>query len=491
MTAPTTRTDEADRAANDRVRRELLEASDAAIEDAVSHADVMVLRGLIHQLTGDPEIAATRIADQAAGAFMGGVQLSKEDDALVRRKAVEFLASYRDSGAGALDIGPAERLPTSMSLTMGKEFEPEALDLWLEELAVDPWARGLQWSQEPPPSRDDFSVTIIGAGMGGLNAAIQLKRLGIPFSVIEKNEDVGGTWYENRYPGARVDTPSRLYTHLFGVDYSYPYSFCPWTENQKYFDWVAERFDLRADITFKTEVHALVWDEAASEWEISVEGPGGARTLRSNAVITAVGFLNRPDLPDIPGVERFRGPSWHTARWPSDFDPTGKRVAVIGTGCTGYQMVPELALEAGHADGLPAHAPMALPRHPDYRSPFPPQVPWLDRNLPYHTNFMRLRIASRLHRRASAPSPRVDPDFRDEHAVSPINKARPRSTASRSCESQARRPRPRGEDDTRASRSCRRGPSWSTPSYSILDAIQRDDVTLVVDAISRDHRETE
>ncbi|MDE0350227.1 MAG: NAD(P)-binding protein, partial [Gammaproteobacteria bacterium] len=221
------------------VREELLGASDATIDDATAHGDPMVLRGLIYQLTGDEEIAATTPVVRRGGGLFGGLTLDEEDAALVRRKAAEFLKSYRDRGAGDLGIGPAERLLTSMTLTIGSDPETDAVDLWLEELALNPWARGLEWSREPTRRREDFSVTVIGAGMGGLNAAIQLKRAGIPFSVVEKNGDVGGTWYENRYPGARVDTPSRLYTHVFGVDYSYAYPFCPWTENRKYFNWVA------------------------------------------------------------------------------------------------------------------------------------------------------------------------------------------------------------------------------------------------------------
>ena len=402
-------------------REELLGASDATIEDATRHADPMVLRGLIYQLTGDPEIAATQPVARRGPGLFGGLTLDEEDAALVRRKAAEFLRSYRDGGAGALGVGPTDRLLTSAALTMGSEPDPDATDLWLEELGLNPWARGLEWSREPTGRREDFSVTVIGAGMGGLNAAIQLKRAGIPFCVIEKNGDVGGTWYENRYPGARVDTPSRLYTHVFGVDYSYAYPFCPWTENRKYFNWVADTFEVRGDITFNTEVRSLVWDEAASMWDITVDGPEGRRTLRSNAVITAVGFLNRPNMPDIPGMERFRGPSWHTARWPDGFDPKGKRVAVIGTGCTGIQMVPELALEAGHVTVF-QRTPQWLFGAPGYRSPFPSQVPWLDRNLPYHTNFMRLRIAAGFIA-GFGPLAQVDPHFQDEHATSPVNKA--------------------------------------------------------------------
>lgn len=460
------------------VRDELLGASDATIDEATAHGDPMVLRGLIYQLTGDPEIAATTPVVRRGGGLFGGLTLGEDDAALVRRKAAEFLKSYRDRGAGDLEIGPAERLLTSMTLTIGSEPEPDAVGLWLEELALDPWARGLEWSREPT-RREDFSVTVIGAGMGGLNAAIQLKRAGIPFSVIEKNAGVGGTWYENRYPGARVDTPSRLYTHVFGVDYSYAYPFCPWTENRKYFNWVADTFDVRGDITFNTEVRSLAWDEAASMWDIAVDGPEGRRTLRSNAVITAVGFLNRPNMPDIPGMERFGGPSWHTARWPAGFDPKGKRVAVIGTGCTGYQMVPELCLEAGHVTVF-QRTPQWLFAAPGYRSPFESQVPWLDRNLPYHTNFMRLRIAGGFIA-GFGPLATIDPNFEDEHATSPVNKAARDNCIAFLEEKLGDPDLVRTMTPEHPVLSAR--PVLVDPEYSVLDAIQRENVTLVTDGI--------
>jgi 4-hydroxyacetophenone monooxygenase len=463
------------------VREELLAASDATIEDAVSFADPMVLRGLIYQFTGDPEIAETAFEYQPGFLFVEGTGLSEEDDALIRRKAVAFLQAYRDSGAGELGVGPSDRLPASIALTVGHEIEPDYLDFLLEELALNPWTRGLEWEEKPPQRCEEFLVTVIGAGMSGLNAAIQLKRAGIPFQVIEKNDGSGGTWYENRYPGARVDTPSKLYTHTFGVDYSYPYAFCPWTENLKYLDWVADTFNVREDIIFQTEVRSLVWDEAKSMWEITVEGPEGRRTLRSNAVITAVGILNRPNMPeDLPGIERFEGPSWHTSHWPSDFDPTGKRVAVIGTGCTGYQLVPELALEAGHVTVF-QRTPQWLFPVPGYLSPLPPQVGWLDRNLPYYTNFTRLRIASGFAGAFEGDFQRIDPDFQDEHAVNPTNKA-----ARDRCIGFLREKLP-NEELVRTMTP--KHPVFSAravivdPERSILDAIQRDNVTLVLDGI--------
>ena len=260
------------------VRHELRAASDEVIEDAVNYADPMVLRGLLYQLTGDSELAAIPIKFVLNGFYEGAVPTSDEATALLRRKAATFLKVYRDAGAGPIAVGPQERLADSLSLVVGEPIPEEDAGLYLEYLALDPWARSLEWRAPPDAQRlQNFTVTIIGAGMGGLNAALQLKRAGIPYTVIEKNSGVGGTWYENRYPGARVDTPSRAYTNIFGVDFGYPNPFCAWDENQKYFDWVADEFDLRKDMVFDTEVRALTWDEKTAMWEVRMDGPGGER----------------------------------------------------------------------------------------------------------------------------------------------------------------------------------------------------------------------
>ncbi|WP_293676041.1 NAD(P)/FAD-dependent oxidoreductase [uncultured Phenylobacterium sp.] len=461
-------------------RPELRAADDATIEDAIAYADPMVLRGLLYQLTGDPEVAATRVRTLQAGMGDAILPESDADVALLRRKGAEFLKTYRDAGAGIMGIGPRERLPVSLGLMLGQTLEGENLQHHIEELAIDPQARSLRWREQPDPQRlKDFTVTIIGAGMGGLNAALQLRQAGFPFTVIEKNTGVGGTWWENRYPGARVDTASRSYTHIFGVDFPYPNPFCEWRENVKYFDWVADEFDLRRHVQFETEVKTMTWDEAAGEWVIDIEGPDGARTIRSRAVITSVGLLSRPNIPEIPGAETFAGAAWHTARWPERFDPKGKKIAVIGTGCTGYQMIPELALEAAQVTVF-QRTPQWLFPTPGYRSPFPPQVNWLDRNLPFHTNFMRARACT-LDGLANLAQ--IDPDFDDPHAVSPLNK-RARDASLAFVKSKL------GDPDLVAAMTPAH-PVWSAravvvdPEYSILDAIQRDNVTLVTNGIQR------
>jgi 4-hydroxyacetophenone monooxygenase len=476
-------------------RSELLTATDETIDDAVKYADPMVLRGLLYQLTGDESVAATQATtadardaepDRASKDF--ALVQSKTDVAnpadlaMIRSKAAAFLKSYRRQGAPDIPCGPPERLPRSLSLVAGTDIPASELEMWLEQLALDPWARGLVW-QDPPPSEDlgKFVVAVIGAGMGGLNAAVVLKHAGIPFLVIEKNDEVGGTWYENQYPGARVDSPSRTYTHIYGVDFEYPNAFCLQRENLRYFKWVADHFEIRHDITFNTEVKSVVWDESTKLWEIKAEGPDGPRVWHANAVIASVGFLSRPNLPSIEGMETFEGAAFHTARWPRGLDLKGKRVAVIGTGATGYQLVPELAKLAGHTFVF-QRTPNWCFETKSYLEPFPAQVNWLDRNFPYIRNFIRFRLSWLAGPQTFTQIMRIDPQFEDQHARSALNKKIREQQLAFIERKLAKRP------DLITKMTPVAPPYSARPiivdaDYSIYDALLRDDATLVTDPI--------
>jgi 4-hydroxyacetophenone monooxygenase len=465
------------------IRSELLHASDDELRDAVAYADPMVLRGLIYQLTGDDDVAATTVI--AAQHEAQPTMLAADTVDGLRAKAAEFLRRYRGSGAGPIGIGPVDRLPHSLALTAGVDQLPDDdVELWLEELALEPWARGIRWERPPlPAGLQDFSVVVIGAGMGGLNAAVLLKQAGINFTLVEKNGGVGGTWFENRYPGARVDSPSRAYTHIFAVDFTAPYPWCPQPENERYFNWVADRFDLRDHIVFDTEVHSVMWDEPSSMWEITAKGPDGGRVWRSNAVITAVGLLSRPNFPQIEGAAEFRGRSFHTACWPQDLDVRGKRFAVIGTGCSGVQLVPELARQAAHVSVF-QRTPQWLFDRPGYLSPYPTQVNWLDRNLPYHTNFARFRAHWLLGPNLTAQTREIDPDFEDPYTRSSVNKRFREERVAFIRRKMASRPDlveklipPHPPFSTR--------PVQVDSDYCLYDALLRDNVTLVDDGIDR------
>jgi len=404
----------------DMARQELLDASDEAIDDAANFLDPIVLRGLLYQLTGDASVAAIPHVMVPMG-FRG--ELPGITDpvhiAFLRAKAAAFLKAYRDAGAGDWPLSQ-ERLHRSMELAVGGTISEDERELWIEQMALDPAARCFSWRREPDAARkDNFMVVVVGAGMGGLNAAVQLKRAGIPFVVVEKNKGVGGTWHENRYPGARVDTPSRAYAHIFAVGYPCLSPFAAQPVNEGYFNWIADNFGVRDHILFDTEVTDMAWDEASKRWTVNAIGPDGARQWQAQAVISAVGCFNRPQIPDFPGADSFAGTSFHTTRWPDDIDLAGKRIAVIGSGATSYQMIPELVKDAGHLT-LFQRTPSWCIDIPGYLHPFPPQVSWLDRNFPWLVNFARLQASWLANPESFQRIIEIDPNFDDGHTRSPI-----------------------------------------------------------------------
>jgi 4-hydroxyacetophenone monooxygenase len=455
------------------------------IDDAVNAADPMVLRGLLYYLTADEEVAATKVTNaDTFQAFSGFNVADPADVKLLRRKAAAFLGRYRAEGDAAILAGAAERVSVSMNLTAGEEIRTEEIEHWAEELAIDPWARALKWTRPAAADRlDSFSVVVIGAGMAGLNAAIHLKKAGISYTVIERNAGVGGTWWENRYPGARVDTPSRTYMHIHSLEFNWPGPYSAQVENQRYFDWMADNFNVRRDIVFNTEVKSLIWDDVTATWEITTQSSAGTSLLRANAVISAVGLFGRPSIPPIEGLDRFRGRAFHSSRWPEGLITERKHFAVIGTGATGYQMIPELANAARHVTVF-QRTPQWVLAVEGYLSPFPPQIAWLDRNFPFHKNFVRLRVTWLTGPRERARMMDIDPDFRDPHSRSAVNKMmRDRCIAFMEGKFRDRPELVRKMLPDHPVMSAR--PVIADAEYSIYDALLRDNVTLVTEGVAR------
>jgi 4-hydroxyacetophenone monooxygenase len=404
------------------ISSELRRAGDAQLEEVVKFADPMVLRGLVYQLTGDEAIAATRTVPGLFSFMPVNLLADPSEVELIQRRAAELLKAFRDQDGDEVDVGSRERLRRSLALAAGTEPDPAEVEMWEEHTALDPSARSSRWTTTPPPAaKDQFEVVVVGAGIAGLAAAVQLERLGLPFTVFEKNADVAGTWYENRYPGARVDSPSRLYTHSYGVDYDWPSLFAVQADNERYLNWVADHFDVRKHIEFESRVTAMTWLDAENAWEVRVSGRDGDRVVRANAVLTAVGLLNTPSVPEFEGLEDFAGEVFHTARWPEDLDLRGKRVAVVGTGCTGYQLIPAMAGDAERIL-LFQRTPSWIFPVDGYLSDSPPQARWLDRNFPYFTNFSRFALAHLFGPDCFGNAFNVDPDYEDEIALSEGNR---------------------------------------------------------------------
>ena len=190
-----------------------------------------------------------------------------------------------------------------------------------------------------------YDTIIIGAGIAGMYQLYRLRELGLSVRVFETGSGVGGTWYWNRYPGARFDSESYTYGYSFSEalleEWNWSEHFAPQTETLRYLNHVADRFDLRRNIQFDSRVSAATFDETARRWEVTLDN--GERFL-TRFLITAIGPLSADTLPRIPGVSSFRGQSFHTYRWPHEaVDFAGKRVAVIGTGATGVQVIQTIA----------------------------------------------------------------------------------------------------------------------------------------------------
>ncbi|MFT4035332.1 MAG: NAD(P)/FAD-dependent oxidoreductase [Patulibacter sp.] len=187
---------------------------------------------------------------------------------------------------------------------------------------------------------------IVGAGFGGIGAAIALRRLGIDDIVIlDREDDLGGTWHVNRYPGLAVDIPSSTYSYSFAPNPSWSRLFAPGHELKAYADEIAARYELRRHMQFGVAVTAAHWNEPDHTWQVTTDD---GRTLTARYLLSATGYLSQPKLPEIDGIDQFAGEVIHTTRWRDDIPLAGKRIGIIGTGATAVQLIPELAKQARH-----------------------------------------------------------------------------------------------------------------------------------------------
>ncbi|HEX6248846.1 MAG TPA: NAD(P)/FAD-dependent oxidoreductase, partial [Nocardioidaceae bacterium] len=215
-------------------------------------------------------------------------------------------------------------------------------------------------AQTEPDFPDHVRVLVIGAGFGGLGLAIKLEEQGErDFLVVDRGDDVGGTWRDNTYPGAACDVPSQLYSFSFAPNPDWSRSFSPQPEIQAYLQRVAAGSTVMDRFRFGTAVEDATWDDDAQQWRVRTS----TGSLTADLLVSAAGALSDPKMPDIEGIETFQGEVFHSARWNHDYDLTGKRVAVIGTGASAIQIVPEIAKQAAHVDVYQRTAPWVIPRH--------------------------------------------------------------------------------------------------------------------------------
>jgi cation diffusion facilitator CzcD-associated flavoprotein CzcO len=191
------------------------------------------------------------------------------------------------------------------------------------------------------------SIAVVGAGFGGVGAAVMLRRAGYEDVVVfERGERIGGVWHHNTYPGAACDVPSHLYEFSFAPNPRWSRRYAPQAEIQAYLEDVARRYGVLDRIRLQTEVLGAKWLPDSSQWLIDTD----TGQHEADILLTACGQLSVPSMPNIPGLDTFEGPAFHTAQWRHDVELEGKRVAVIGTGCSAIQVVPSIQPIAGHID---------------------------------------------------------------------------------------------------------------------------------------------
>ena len=302
----------------------------------------------------------------------------------IRAAALEAILAWRAGRPVAIPEPSSDQLVDLLTCAMGEKVAREFGPALTAEMGL----RNDSWDDDVKVP-DGFRTIIIGAGLSGLQAAVKLKRVGIRFTILEKREAVGGTWLVNQYPGAGVDTPNPLYSFPW-EPYDWPKYFAMREDLCGYLEQIADRYDLRPHIRLKTEVEAAVYNAETQCWDVSIVNPDGSReTLTSNILFSAVGLFNPPKPPDIPGLDSFAGPCFHTNEWRHDVDLEEKRVAVIGNGASAMQTCPEIQHQVKSLSIFQRAAHWVSP-FPQFRKPIPEPIRFLLREVPLYRLWYRL-----------------------------------------------------------------------------------------------------
>jgi len=339
------------------------------LHDAVNLANVPTLCCLLVHLTGDRRwIEAPFVPSRVRGLDDNdGGGLAEDLKNEIRQAALESLRLWFEGRPLALANPSDDLLVEMMSVSLGDNVPHDYAPLIRRDLRL-PAAPDLPIAPESATGRpkppDGFNAVIIGAGISGICAAIQLQQAGVPFVIVERRHDVGGVWFDNRYPGAACDVPSHLYSFSF-APYDWSRFFAGSREIQAYLGKVANEFGIREHVRFGCEVTAARYDERVGAWSVdALNETGKPETLLASMVVSCVGAFNKPRLPKLPGMDKFRGPSVHTAAYPdAGIDLRGKRVVLIGNGASAMQVAPAIAAEVASLT--------IVQRTPQWVAPFP------------------------------------------------------------------------------------------------------------------------
>jgi len=405
---------------------EPFEDRDEGIASALEDVSVPALMASLVHMSGDMSWVRGDIQPNVGQSLdiQGG--MSDEDMAEMRRRALPAIAAYRDGGCDPVELN-RDKLLEIMSFLGKRPVQEGVAGLFFDDLQFDGRDSGeISWGDEISEAQKAAApVVVMGCGMGGILAGIRLKQAGLPFTIIDQNPGPGGTWWENRYPGARVDVGSHQYCYSFEPAEMWSEYYCQQPELRDYFETVVEKFDLRPHCLFETAVTAVAWQEDDAMWRVTARHASGTeRVLDARFVISAVGSLNLPRLPEIPGMDTFTGPSFHSARWPEDLDIQGTRFALVGAGASGFQLGPAVAEEVDELTIFQRTAQWMLPNR-IYHTAVPAGDAWALRHLPFYGRWYRF-VMTFAGIAAGVDMYRIDPEYDDptHQSVNAVNAKR-------------------------------------------------------------------
>ena len=317
----------------------------AFVRRAVEAAHPNALRMALYLATRDPDLAAmTPSARRARGGSVVVPQLHVTDRASVAEKAIRYLTNVRPAPSHTLEREEAEEL---LRLFGADVSTPAKLRLALDEVGLPNALREPSADLRVPPEIiANRKVVIVGAGISGLAAAIRCQAAGLSFEILERQADIGGTWNLNDYPEARVDISNFVYQFRFEPTFRWKELYSRQGDIKAYLAYIVATYGLGPHIRLGCELQRATWDACTKVWRLEVESEGEAQTLTTNFLVSASGLFNTPSVPAIPGLEKFEGTTFHTTNWNHGYEVRGKRVALIGNGSTGVQVMPWLAERA-------------------------------------------------------------------------------------------------------------------------------------------------
>ena len=391
---------------------------DATIARVLQDVSIPALMCSLVHITGDPSWIRGEI--RPVGSALNEYQgyMTEEMRAEIRQRALPVIAAFRDNNCVLPPPPSPELVHEMMSFLACAPVSADVVPMFLEDLHLDGSDAGaITWGDEVPAEvKADAHVVVIGCGEAGLLAGIRLTQAGLPFTIIEKNAGPGGTWWDNRYPGARVDIGSHFYCYSFEPADHWTEYFSQHPELRDYFERVMKKYGVDAHCRFNSEVTSARFDESTGRWAVEVRNERGEmETLDAFAIISAVGSLNNPHMPDIPGMHDFAGPSFHSARWDTSVDIRGTRFALIGAGASGFQIAPTIADEVEQLTVFQRTAQWMFPND-KYHAQVPEGERWAIRHLPFYGRWFRF-LTFYPGSGLTIERSRIDPNFDDSNGL--------------------------------------------------------------------------